>query len=193
MAQHISPSLTRTHKLVEIAAGSPLLAARLEAITLCSGLLVLAFNRRNMAEIALACLLPAVAWALGTYRGARHVSGAVFTAYAGLIALGGGLGVSIGWLAPALTSALIAWDLDGFAQWLQAAGRVAQREKLVRRHLGRLAVVAGLGMASATAGPSIRLDLSFEMALVLGLLAVLAIGRVLAQARRSSSPGEYRG
>jgi hypothetical protein len=82
--------------------------------------------------------------------------------------------------------ALCAWDLDQFVRRLEDAGQVRDPGFLVRRHLGRFLPVAGLGLLLALVALQTELRLTLWTALLLGLLAMLALGRTVRYLRRES-------
>ena len=94
-------------------------------------------------------------------------------------------GVWPGWLLLGLVAALAAWDLECFILRM----RDVQDENLVtimiKQHVGRLAVVAGLGLLLPGAAFFIHYDLKFGAALVIGFLAVLGVSRFIILLRRS--------
>ncbi len=137
-----------------------------------------------------AVLAAGVLWLLGTLRtlGAQRalpwassaalVMLAAAAAVAVLIAVGGG------WPVLGLVAALVAWDLDQFAQRMRAAGRVAGAPELERRHIRRLLVVAAIGGVLGAIGLGIRVRLSFELALLLAALAIVGLGIAICFLRR---------
>lgn len=83
-------------------------------------------------------------------------------------------------------AALAAWDLAAFAGRLGRAGRVAGREGLVGRHLLRLVAVVGLGFGLTAATLQVRVNLSFEITLLLAVLAILGLSQAVRLLRRTS-------
>ena len=94
------------------------------------------------------------------------------------------LTVGGGWPVLGLAAALVAWDLDQFAQLMRAAGRVDGAAELERRHIRRLLVVAAIGTVLGAVVLGIRVRLSFELALVLAALAMLGLGLIIGYLRR---------
>lgn len=103
---------------------------------------------------------------------------AAAAAVAVLIAVGGG------WPVLGLVAALVAWDLDQFAQRMRAAGRVDGAPELERHHIRRLLVVAAIGGVLGAIGLGIRVRLSFELALLLAALAMVGLGLIVGYIRR---------
>ena len=89
-----------------------------------------------------------------------------------------------GWPVLGLATALVAWDLDQFAQMMRAAGRVDGAAELERRHVRRLLVVATIGGVLGGVVLGLRVRLSFELALVLAALAMLGLGLIIGYLRR---------
>ena len=99
-------------------------------------------------------------------------------AVAVLLAVGGG------WPVLGLVAALVAWDLDQFAQRMRAAGRVDDAPGLERRHIRRLLVVAAIGSVLGAIGLGLRVRLSFGLALLLAALAMLGLSIIIGFLRR---------
>lgn len=95
------------------------------------------------------------------------------------IALAVWIGVAMGWLIGGMVAALAAWDLDAFGARLASVRRVENESALVDEHLRRLAVVSAVGFLLAAAALFVRVRLSFGVALLLALVAVLGLGHVL--------------
>ena len=89
-------------------------------------------------------------------------------------------------LVVGFVAALSAWDLDTFARRLRRVDAVEHEERVKRRHLRRLVVVDGLGLALALLALNVQIRLSFGAALGLGLIALLALGRALGFLGRES-------
>jgi hypothetical protein len=90
-----------------------------------------------------------------------------------------------GWPVLGLVAALVAWDLDQFAQQVQAAGRVDDAPGLERRHIRRLLVVAAVGGILGAVGLGLRLRFSFGLALLLAALAMLGLSLIIGYMRRT--------
>ena len=135
-----------------------------------------------------AVLAGGVLWLLGHLRpqsrpGAFASSAALFVLVAAaaaevLLAVGGG------WPVLGLVAALVAWDLDQFVQLMRSAGRVDGAAELERRHIRRLLVVAVIGGVLGTIVLGLRVRLSFELALVLAVLAMLGLDLIIGYLRR---------
>ncbi len=138
-------------------------------------------------------------WLVARRRGWHGLPSLLFLGFILLAALGVTLPGGALWAPLCLAAALAAWDLDRFAGRLAAvtpgSGSVragnnatadAETADLERRHLLRLAVVVGLGLGLAWAGQAIHLKLSLTVMLVLGLVAIVALSRVVRLLARES-------
>jgi hypothetical protein len=96
------------------------------------------------------------------------------------------LGIGQGWMVIGVVTALTAWDLDHFSRRLQAADGVVGARSLEKRHLLRLAAVAGLGLLLAAAALGLRTRLGVGAAILLGLLAILGLSQVVRYLRHES-------
>jgi hypothetical protein len=86
-----------------------------------------------------------------------------------------------------VVAALAAWDLDGLLQRFSQVKPQARQPGLERRHLQRLAVVAGVGLLLGSVALIIQVQLSFILAAVLVLVVIIGISQVVQYLRRSSS------
>ncbi len=93
-----------------------------------------------------------------------------------------------GWLLTAAVAGLVGWDLTHYLAHLQSASERKEESELVRRHLFRLAGVAGGGwlLAALTLAASIRIN--YIGAIVLAGVAVILLTRAV-RALRSRSAG----
>jgi hypothetical protein len=88
------------------------------------------------------------------------------------------------WPVLGMAAALMAWDLDQFAQLMRSAGRVDGAAELERRHIRRLLIVAAIGCVLGAVGLGLRVRLNFEVALVLAVLSMLGLGIAVGFLRR---------
>jgi hypothetical protein len=125
-------------------------------------------------------------WLAGWWRRQDGVESAGLIVFTGLAAFGIWLELGAGWMLLGLVAALVAWDLAPFERRMAGADRVQGQEAIERRHLARLGLVTGLGCLLALVALGIELRLTFLPALLLGLLAVIGLGRALSHVRRES-------
>jgi hypothetical protein len=92
-----------------------------------------------------------------------------------------------------LTAALSAWNLDHFVRQLGEVDAVEQERTLKHLHLRRLLIVDGLGLLLAVLALTIRIRLSFGVALTLGLIALLGLSRAIRFLRRERGTGHNVG
>ena len=130
-----------------------------------------------------AVLAAGALWLLG-HRALPWASSAALVTLAAAAAVAVLLAVGGGWPVLGLVAALVAWDLDQFAQRMRAAGRVDGAPELERRHIRRLLVVAATGGVLGAIGLGIRVRLSFELALILVALAMLGLSIAVGFLRR---------
>jgi hypothetical protein len=136
-------------------------------------------------------VLALAAVALGAGWGAAHRLGwrwAPPLAFTGLVLLAvNGLwhNLAAEWLVAGVAAALAAWDLDGFAARLALFEPRPEHARLIRSHLGRLALVTGVGLALGEVALRLRLTLGVSLVVGLGLLAfflLIQAARLLAEA-----------
>ena len=115
----------------------------------------------------------------------RWLTDAGLFGYAAAAAWGVWLELPAAWLLAGLIAALAAWDLVHFARRLDLPGsQVVNRAALVRGHLQRLGLAAGLGLLLGETALALSLDLTLGWALLLGLLAIFGLGGLVGLIRR---------
>jgi len=87
--------------------------------------------------------------------------------------------VAWGWLLTGVAAALAAWDLTHYLDHLQAASERQAEDRLVRRHLLRLAGVTLGGWMLAALTLLVNIHFNYIGALVLAGAGVLALTRTL--------------
>lgn len=123
-------------------------------------------------------------WLLGHRRALTWTSSVFLVAQAAAAAVAMLHGVWGGWSVMGLAAALVAWDLDQFAQRLRVAGRVDDAPGQERRHIQRVLIVAGVGGLLGILGLVVQVRLSFGLALFLAVLAMLGLGLIIGYMRR---------
>lgn len=105
---------------------------------------------------------------------------AVFLVYYAALAVAGFLDVGAIWMLPAAIAVLAAWDLNVF---LRQPGitNLENESLLVQTHLRALGQVAVLALVLGSAVLLIQIRLSFWMAFVLALVAIVVLGRMMRQ------------
>ena len=134
----------------------------------------------------IAIALMGLCWLAEPWHGARWVSTVALFFFAAVAALG-----SV-WVLPAFLSlsglvlVLVAWDLDHFAHYLGDVADVRDEPELLKRHLRRLGLVAGLGWFFAAVTLRVRVTFDFIGALALGLIVIVGLSGAIRQIRRES-------
>lgn len=125
-------------------------------------------------------------WLVGQRRGWDWTPALGLIFLMGMAAFGLWLDLSAALMLFGAVAALAAWDLDHFSQRLRRAERVEGQPQLERAHLWRLLIVSGSGLLLGGASLSLRVEFAFGWAFLLGLLAVVGLGRTIAYFRRES-------
>ena len=164
------------------------MTARLLPITFGLATLVLAMGYAVGSEWTFSLILLAVGmlWWIGQQ---RHWNGLASVALVGFVvaaAAGLWVGLPAGWMLVGMVAALSAWDLDHFARRLRGVERVEMRPALEWRHLRRLFSVDSLGLLLAGTALVVQYKFSFDVALFLGLVAVLGLSQMMSYLRRES-------
>ena len=126
-------------------------------------------------------------WWLGQRRRWGWTASVGLVFFTGAAAGGLWLDLAAGWALFGVVAALAAWDLDHFMQRLRDVGQVERARQFERRHLQRLFIVDGLGLFLATVALGVKIRLGFGAAFLLGLLAVLGLGRLIGFLRYESN------
>ena len=99
-----------------------------------------------------------------------------------------GYGLWIGLPASLMTlaavGALLGWDLAGLLYRLRFAALTDDVKSIERMHMARVTVVSALGLVIAGLAAVVRIKLSFELAVVLVLLAGIGLTQVVSWLQR---------
>lgn len=122
-------------------------------------------------------------WLVAQWRGWRHLDSPLLAVGLGLAGLAVWQGASLWLPLMAVMASLATWDLTHFERHLAASSRVDELKSLHRRHLRRLAGVALLSLLLGGLALNLSIPLNLAGAMVLGLLTIVALGRVVGGAR----------
>lgn len=146
------------------------LLTQLLSIILGVGALAWAYDSSGLAAPARWLLIFGALWLLAAWRRWRWF--AALGLFVLVVAAGVGLwiGLPFGWMIAGALGGLFAWDLTDFERRLRQAAPGDDRRGLEARHLARLGLVALAGLGSASIAMAVRLQFSFEWALLLALV-----------------------
>jgi hypothetical protein len=156
------------------------------SIVLAASALIAAYGLGALWLPAAGILVLAGLWFVGQQANWPWMSWLMVALFAGAAAFGALLELSPLPLVIGLIAALSAWDLGEFDRQLQRADAVEGEHVLKRRHLRRLLVVDGLGLLCAMVALAVQVRLSFGLALVLGLIALVGLSRAIRFLRRET-------
>jgi hypothetical protein len=164
------------------------MTARLLPITigLAAILLAMGYAVGGVWKVLPILLAVAALWWIGQRRHWNLVASVALLGFVVAAALGLWMGLPAGWMLAGVVAALSAWDLDHFARRLRRVERVEMQPALERLHLRRLTSVDSLGLLLAGMALVVQYKFSFDVALVLGLVAVLGLSQVVSYLRRES-------
>lgn len=156
------------------------------AVLLATLSLGLTFGRNGEWAGALAGSGLGLVWITGLWRRWYWLADAGLAGFAGAAAWAIWLDLPAApWLLPGMVAALVAWDLGRFARRLELPGRqIVHRAGLIRSHLQRLGLAAGLGLLLGETALGLTLELSLGWALLLGLLAISGLAGLIRLVRR---------
>jgi hypothetical protein len=156
------------------------------SIVLAASALTVAYGLGGLWIPAAVVLVVGALWVLGERAGWSWISWPMVVLFAGAAAVGALLSLNHILLLIGLIAALSAWDLDHLARQLDRVDAVEHESAMKRRHLLRLLAVDGLGLLFAVVALLVEIRLSFGLALVLGLVALLGLSCALRFFRRES-------
>jgi|SRR5215208_601708 len=130
-------------------------------------------------------LLLAVLWLVAHFREWYWFSSIALLATIIAAAYGVWQGFPTVWMLLGAVSGLLGWDLSDFARRLSYASPMDDTKPMERRHLGRVGIVAALGLGLALLSIFIHFQrLAFEVAVGLVLLATLGLTRLVIGLRK---------
>jgi hypothetical protein len=116
-------------------------------------------------------LILGAVWLVAAWRRWRWFAAPGLFVLVAAAGLGLWIGLPFGWMIAGALGGLFAWDLTDFERRLRQAAPGDDRGGLEARHLARLGLVALAGLGSASVAMAVRLQFSFEWALLLGIVA----------------------
>ena len=155
-------------------------------ITATGLLMAAAFGRTEPVWGPVIGLLVAGAWIAGELRGVDWAApaGLILYAIAGLFTVIPTESASWGVLI--IVAALGAWNSSQFDRLIRLAANIPDEERLIRQYYRRLASIAVAGALIAILASFISLDVSFGLALVLAIIAIIGLSQAFLFLRRES-------
>jgi len=143
---------------------------------------------------AAAVILLGVVW-IGAHNSGRGpwITWAMMGLFTVAAAVGAWLELRPFLLVVGLTAAVSAWDLDHHGRNMENADLVERRTLVDKRHARRLAVVDAISLIAALAALRVRIRLSFSVAILLGLVALIGLSRVMTFLRSEEDARTRRG
>jgi len=155
------------------------------SILLGSASLALGYSQGGAAISPIWFLVLAVLWLLAHFRKWYWFSSIALLITIIAAAYGVWQGFPTVWLMIGAVGGLLGWDLSDFARRLHYASPMDDTRNLERRHLGRVGIVAALGLGLALLSVFIHFQrLAFEVAVGLLLLAALGLTRLVIGLRK---------
>jgi len=157
------------------------------SIVLATGALALGHGLNGSWSIVIAIAVLGGLWLLGQWRGWGWTASVGLASFVIIAAVGLGMSVRNIWMLTGVVGALSAWDLDHFAQQMRESGQVKGARALERRHLQRLLIVGGASLLLGAVALGARVEFSFGVAMLLGVLATLGLTRAVGFLRRQGT------
>ena len=129
--------------------------------------------------VAAIAIVVGLIWAIGQWYNVAWAAPIGFAVFVVLIAYGVWANVPASWMLGNMIAALAAWDLQIFRNSLQEVERIDAAGGLVRVHLLRVLIVAGLSLLLGALGLSIVLDIGMTWIMLIGILAALGLSQTL--------------
>lgn len=165
-------------------------AAFLVSISLGVGSLAWGYSGAGFAQVSRGLLLFGALWALAGWRGWTWFSSLGILSLVALAGFGLWIEIPPGWMISGALGGLLAWDLSDFMRRLRFAARQGipkqydELKSLEHRHLARLTVIALAGLLLASMAMLVRLEFTFEWAMLLTLAVILGVTQLAAWLRR---------
>lgn len=125
-----------------------------------------------------------VFWLVGEIRRWRWTAAPGFLVFVAAAGYGLWIGLSALWMLAGAVGALVTWDLSDFLNRVREAAPEDEVPGMARRHLIRLAIVTGIGLASSLFGMFFHLQFSFEWTAFLAILSALGVAYLIGRIRR---------
>lgn len=130
-------------------------------------------------SVAIMIIIVGLFWLIGQWRGLNWTASLGFALFVVAIVYGNLQGVSLLWLLPGILTALAAWDLSHFSQYLSSVEDVRKETNLRWHHFLRLGIIIGLGSFLGISALSFETELHFMWAILLGLLAIIGLSQAI--------------
>ena len=160
---------------------------RLAALALLASVMALGFGLSGHPLIGLAAAVLGAGWLLITWRlaaGSPAPDDLGLLVFTGIAAWGLYQGLSA-WLAlVGVLLALAAWDMGRFMRRQALVLNNVAAARMERTHLVRLGLALGGGLLLGGLTLVVRIQFDFGLALVIGIIAVVAVGRLVVNVNR---------
>jgi len=160
---------------------------RLASLALLASVMALGFGLAGHTVIGIAVAVLGAGWLLISWRlaaGSPVLDDSGLLVFTGIAAWGLWQGLSA-WLAlVGVLLALAAWDMGRFMRRQTAVLNEAAAARMERTHLIRLGLALGGGLLLGVLTLLVRVQLDFGLALVIGIVAVVAISRLVVNVNR---------
>jgi hypothetical protein len=159
--------------------------AQIASIVLGVASLAWAFDSQGLSAPARWLMIFGLGWLLAAWRRWTWFAPLGLFVLVAVAALGLWIGLPFGWMIAGALGGLFAWDLSDFARRLRGAAPDDDRGGLERRHLTRITLVALAGLGMASVAMAVRLQFTFEWALLLAVVTALGLLQLVNWLRRS--------
>lgn len=131
-------------------------------------------------------VVTAVIWLSGEFKSWRWLTGLGLFLFVVIISISLLIGLFPWAAVVTAVLALIAWDMSHFYTFLSQVARVDHQTLIVARYRQRLLVITGSGLLIALIATTIRIQVTFSLALFLGLIAIIGFSRAISFLRKES-------
>lgn len=129
-------------------------------------------------------LAAGAAWLFAQWQRLHWAASLALLVFVGAAGYGLWIGLPASLMTLAAVGALLGWDLAGLLYRLRFAALTDDVKSIERMHMARVTVVSALGLVIAGLAAVVRIKLSFELAVVLVLLAGIGLTQVVSWLQR---------
>lgn len=157
------------------------------SILVAAGSLAWGYSISEFPEVSTWLLAAGAIWLLGEWRRFRWSAPLILLIFISSAGFGLWFGLPASLMVVGAVAGLLGWDLSSFAERLRFAAPSDDLRGLEMRHLGRVAIVAALGLLLAGISAIIKVRIPFEVAVALSLLGTIGLTRLVFWIQRGNN------
>lgn len=146
--------------------------------------LYLGYFLADLDGFALGVLAVGLLWLLAQWKRVYWYASPALLAFVSAAAYGLWISLPASLMTLGAVGGLLGWDLADFTRRLRTASPKDDTSGMERRHMARVSIVSALGLVIAGLTAFVRVQIPFELALLLVLLAAVGLTRLVAWLQR---------